>query len=116
MLRQYNAQRRKGGHNPRGVGVIDVGEIFYLADVRPMRGVTSPADMREPWQVVAFLPEKHPFYGPIARFDTVVLKSLRTGRERNAMVWQLLTLSDAGLEWMGPRKPRQVSQSLSLAA
>ena len=30
MIRQYHAQRRRGGHNPLGVGVIAVGSIFYV--------------------------------------------------------------------------------------
>ena len=30
MIRQYHAQRRQGGTNPLGVGVIAAGAIFYL--------------------------------------------------------------------------------------
>ncbi|HME24139.1 MAG TPA: hypothetical protein VKI44_22870 [Acetobacteraceae bacterium] len=30
MIREYHAQRRQGGHNPLGIGVIPAGAIFYL--------------------------------------------------------------------------------------
>jgi len=30
MIRQYYAQRARGGHNPLRVGVIPVGAILYL--------------------------------------------------------------------------------------
>ena len=30
MIRKYYAQRRQGGDNPLGVGIIPVGAIFYL--------------------------------------------------------------------------------------
>ena len=32
MLRQYYAQRCRGGDNPLRVGVIAVGSIYYLQD------------------------------------------------------------------------------------
>ena len=32
MIRPYHAQRRQGGNNPFGIGVIAVGTIFYLQD------------------------------------------------------------------------------------
>jgi len=32
MIRQYGGQRRQGGANPLGVGVIATGSIYYLLD------------------------------------------------------------------------------------
>ena len=32
MIRQYKAQRRQGGYNSLGVGVIADGSIYYLRD------------------------------------------------------------------------------------
>lgn len=32
MMRHYGAQRRRGGANPLGVGVIAVASIYYLQD------------------------------------------------------------------------------------
>ena len=56
MIRQYHAQRARGGDNPLRVGVIAVGEIFYLQDddfFRDRCGGT--AVRRTPWQVLGFL-------------------------------------------------------------
>ena len=56
MIRQYHAQRARGGDNPLRVGVIAAGEIFYLQDecfFRDRHGGT--AICRTPWQVLGFL-------------------------------------------------------------
>jgi hypothetical protein len=56
MIRQYHAQGRRGGNNPRGIGVIDVGTIFYLQDEGWWRDRYRGAPIcRNPWIVTAFL-------------------------------------------------------------
>ncbi len=56
MIRQYRGQRRRGGANPLGVGVIATGSIYYLQD----RGFFDSrfggqAVCRNPWIVEGFL-------------------------------------------------------------
>ncbi len=56
MIRQYYAQRARGGDNPLRVGVVAVGSLFYLQDegfFRDRYGGT--AICRTPWQVLGFL-------------------------------------------------------------
>ena len=58
MIRQYGGQRRRGGANPLGVGVIATGSIYYLQD----RGFFDDrfggrAVCRHPWIVEGFLNE-----------------------------------------------------------
>ena len=56
MIRQYHAQRRRGGPNPLGVGVIPVGAIFYIQDEGWWRDrYRGAATCRNPWIVEAFL-------------------------------------------------------------
>ncbi len=56
MIRQYYAQRARGGDNPLRVGTVAVGSIFYLQDegfFRDRYGGTAVC--RTPWQVLGFL-------------------------------------------------------------
>jgi len=56
MIRQYYAQRARGGDNPLRVGVVAVGSLFYLQDdgfFCDRYGGT--AVYRTPWQVLGFL-------------------------------------------------------------
>ena len=56
IRRQYHAQRRQGGNNPLGTGVIAVGTIFYLQDEGWWRDRYRGAPIRRnPWIVDAFL-------------------------------------------------------------
>ena len=56
MIRQYKAQRFKGGQNPLRIGVIPVGAIFYLQDDHWWRErYRGKPICREPWIVTAFL-------------------------------------------------------------
>jgi hypothetical protein len=56
MLRQYYAQRCRGGDNPLRVGVIAVGSIYYLQDQGFFHDrYGGKAVCRTPWIVEAFL-------------------------------------------------------------
>ena len=56
MLRQYDAQRCRGGDNPLRVGVIAVGSIYYLQDRDVLHGRYGRRGVcRAPWIVEAFL-------------------------------------------------------------
>jgi hypothetical protein len=56
MLRQYYAQRCRGGDNPLRVGVIAVGSIYYLQDQAFFHDrYGGRAVCRTPWIVEAFL-------------------------------------------------------------
>ena len=56
MLRQYYAQRCRGGDNPLRVGVIAVGSIYYLQDQGFFHDrYGGRAVCRTPWIVEAFL-------------------------------------------------------------
>lgn len=110
MIRQYKAQRRRGGYNPLGIGVIAVESIYYLQD----RGFFHDrfggrAICRNPWIVEAFL------NGTLAaarrnqktghwedavisgRSDTAVVRSLRDGRRTTVAVRVLQLHDDLGL-------------------
>jgi len=41
-MRQYGAQRRRGGDNPLGIGVIAVGSLFYLQDEAALAAPAPP--------------------------------------------------------------------------
>lgn len=114
MLRQYYAQRRCGGNNPLGVGVIGVGSVYYLQEpdcLRPSSG--RPTTFRVPYIVEAFLNgtvgasrrnrdtglwESTTFAG---RSDTAVVRSLRNGRRETVSVRLLILHEDLGL-WRDP--------------
>ncbi len=110
MIRQYYAQRCRGGHNPLRVGVIPAGAIFYVQDDSWWRDRFRGRPVcREPWIVEAFL------NGTIGagrrnretglwedvfiagRSDMAVIRSLRTGRRRQIAVRVLILLEDEGL-------------------
>ncbi len=56
MMRQYGAQRCRGGDNPLRVGTVAVGSIFYLQDEAFFRDrFGGTAVCRTPWQVLGFL-------------------------------------------------------------
>ncbi len=56
MIRQYYAQRARGGDNPLRVGVVAVGSLFYLQDEGFFRDrFGGTAVCRTPWQVLGFL-------------------------------------------------------------
>lgn len=110
MIRQYKAQRRRGGCNPLGVGVISVGSIYYLQD----RGFFHDrfggrAVCRNPWIVEGFLngtfhaARRNRDTGHWAdaiisgRSDTAVVRSLRDGRRTTVAVRVLQVHDDLGL-------------------
>ena len=108
MMRQYGAQRRMGGHNPLGVGVIAAGSIFYLQDRTYFDSrFGGQAVCRTPWQVQAFLngmlhaARRNRDTGlwedryRSGRSDLAVVRSLRDGRQRTVAV-RLLQLHE---EW-----------------
>lgn len=110
MMRQYKAQRRMGGHNPLGVGVVAVGSIFYLQDRAYFDSrFGGTAVCRTPWQVQAYLngmlhaarrnrdtglwEDKH----VSGRSDLAVVRSLRDGRQRTVAVRLLQLHEERGL-------------------
>lgn len=107
MIRQYHAAgRRRGGHNPLGLGVVDVGAIFHLQDEDWFRDRWRGAPVRRaPWIVEGFLNgtvgagrrnRDTGFWENVTisgRSDTAVVRSLRDGRRRTISV-QLLQLHD----------------------
>jgi len=110
MIRQYKAQRRRGGYNPLGVGVISVGSIYYLQDRDFFHDrFGGRAVCRNPWIVEAFLngtyhaarrnPETGFWEGAVisGRSDTAVVRSLRDGRRTNVAVRVLQLHDDLGL-------------------
>ena len=110
MIRQYGGQRRRGGVNPLGVGVIATGSIYYLQD----RGFFHDrfggrAICRNPWIVEGFLngtcaaARRNRDTGRwedvtlSGRSDTAVVRSLRDGRQRTVAVRVLELHDDLGL-------------------
>jgi hypothetical protein len=110
MIRQYYAQRRQGGDNPKGVGVIAVGSIYYLQNDSYWRDRFRGAPVsRNPWIVLAFL------NGVVAasrrsvatgkwedvfvsgRSDVALVRSLRDGRIRKIAVRTLILHDDLGM-------------------
>jgi hypothetical protein len=56
MIRQYYAQRCRGGYNPRRIGIIPCGAIFYVQDSGWWRDRFRGRPIcREPWIVEGFL-------------------------------------------------------------
>ncbi len=114
MLRQYHAQRRRGGSNPLGVGVIGTGAVYYLQGrVFFSSSTRSSATLRTPWIVEGFL------NGTVGashcrrdtglwestyvsgRSDMAVVRSLRDGRQETVPVRLLILHEDFGL-WRAP--------------
>ncbi len=109
-MRQYWAQRRCGGANPLGVGVVAVGSSYYVQDEGHFRDRCSPAPIcREPWQVEAFTnglmhaARRNRDTGQwedayrSGRSDMAVVRSLRDGRRRTVAVRLLILHDDLGL-------------------
>ena len=118
MIRQYFAQRRQGGENPLGVGVIATGTIYYLQDDGYFRDrYGGRAICRNPWMVEAFL------NGTVAaarcdavtgrwedrtysrRSDLALVRSLRDGERRLVAVRALILHDDLGLVMQPTRYP-----------
>jgi hypothetical protein len=110
MIRQYYAQRCRGGYNPLRIGVIPCGAIFYVQSDSWWRDHYRGRPIcREPWIVEAFL------NGTIGagrrnrdtglweavyisgRSDMAVIRSVRTGRRRQIAVRLLVLHEDMGL-------------------
>ena len=110
-MRQYGAQRRRGGANPLGVGVIAVGSIYYVQDDAYFCGrhARGQAVCKEPWTVEAFLngmlhaSRRNRDTGlwenthASGHSDMAVVRSLRGGRRRTVAVHLLLLHDDLGL-------------------
>jgi hypothetical protein len=114
MIRQYHAQRRRGGPNPLGVGVIPAGAIFYLQDEGWWRDRYRGAPTcRNPWIVEAFLngtigaARRNRETGlwedvhAAGRSDMALVRSLRDGRRRQVAVRTLILHEEHGLS-LGP--------------
>jgi hypothetical protein len=118
MIRQYFAQRCRGGDNPLRVGIIPAGAIFYLQDEWWWRDRYRGAPIcRAPWIVEAFL------NGTLAaarrnrdtgrwediymagRSDMAIVRSLRDGRRRTVAVRTLIAHEELGLRSDPPTYP-----------
>ncbi|WP_166144372.1 hypothetical protein [Methylosinus sp. RM1] len=130
MIRQYYAQRRQGGDNPKGVGVIAVGSIYYLQNDSYWRDRFRGMPVcRDPWIVLAFL------NGVVAasrrsvttgkwedvfvsgRSDLALVRSLRDGRIRKIAVRTLILHDDLGMckqATVYPTLPRLSHRNLPL--
>jgi hypothetical protein len=110
MIRQYYAQRCRGGYNPLRVGVIPAGAIFYIQDDGWWRDRYRGRPVcREPWIVEAFLNgtvgagRRNAETGLwedvyiAGRSDMALVRSLRTGRRRQLAVRALILHEDEGL-------------------
>jgi hypothetical protein len=103
MLRQYNAQRRRGGFNPFGVGTINLGDTIYLQDgVRPLSGWRGISCRREPCVVVGFHNREYCYADGSGRISRMVgghmveVKSLRSGRTAQVADWLVLWCLETG--------------------
>jgi hypothetical protein len=107
MQYQYGAQRFRTLPDGRRVGVIGVGTIIYLQDgVRPFR-FPERVTLREPWQVMAWIPRESPRANRrtsriemqrCAGGHLAIVRSLRTSRQKLVADWILRSCVDAGLE------------------
>lgn len=110
MMRQYYAQRRQGGDNPKGVGVIAVGSIYYLQSDSYWRDrFRGKPVSRDPWIVLAFLNDvvaasrrsvaagKWEDVYVSGRSDFALVRSLRDARIRKIAVRTLILHDDRGL-------------------
>ena len=110
MIRQYYAQRCRGGDNPLRVGVIPAGAIFYIQDESWWRDRFRGRPIcREPWIVESFLngviaaARRDPATGlwldlyAAGRSDMAVIRSLRNNRHRHIAVRTLILHEDEGL-------------------
>jgi hypothetical protein len=94
------------------VGTIPVGTILYIQDgVNPLRGLTRPIVLREPWIVEAWLSREYTKWDDstrsykssrIAGGHLALVRSLRNrNRVESVADWILLACIDAGLEKTG---------------
>jgi hypothetical protein len=110
MLRQYFAQRCRGGDNPLRVGTIAIGAIYYIQPDHWWRErFRGAATCREPWIVEAFFngtveaafrdPETRDWRSLYikGRSDFALVRSLRTGRKQRITVRALQLHDDEGL-------------------
>jgi hypothetical protein len=110
MIRQYYAQRARGGQNPLRVGVIPAGAIFYIQPDSWWRNrYPGHPTCRDPWIVESFLngvlaaARRNPSTGQwedltmARRSDTAVLRSLRDGRRYRVAVRILILHEEEGL-------------------
>ena len=111
MIRQYYAQRARGGDNPLRVGTAAVGSIFYLQDDGFFRdSFGGTAVCRTPWQVMGFLngtvgaARRNRDTGlwedayRSGRSDMALVRSLRDRRiVRQVLVHTLIVHDDLGL-------------------
>jgi hypothetical protein len=110
VIRQYYAQRARGGSNPLRVGVIPAGAIFYIQDDAWWRDRFRGRPVcREPWIVECFLngeiaaarrdPETGLWLNVFAarRSDMAVIRSLRTNRRQTIAIRILILHEDEGL-------------------
>ena len=110
MIRQYFAQRRQGGDNPLGVGVIPIGAIVHLQDDGWWRDrYRGQPVCRNPWMVEAFLngtigaARRNRDTGlwesayAAGRSDMAVVRSLRDGRRQQVAVRALILHEEHGL-------------------
>jgi hypothetical protein len=110
VIRQYYAQRARGGSNPLRVGVIPAGAIFYIQDDAWWRDRFRGRPVcREPWIVECFLngeiaaARRDPATGlwfnvfVARRLDMAVIRSLRTNRRQTIAIRILILHEDEGL-------------------
>jgi hypothetical protein len=110
MMRQYHAQRARGGPNPLRVGIISIGSIYYIQDRGIWHDRFGPAPIRRnPWIVEAFLngicaasrydAESRQWQDVYIsrRSDLAVVRSLRDGRRTTVAVHILAAHDDLGL-------------------
>lgn len=111
MIRQYGAQRSRGGDNPLRIGVVAAGSIFYLQDEAFFHDRhRGTAVCRTPWIVEGFLngtmgaARRNRDTGRwedvflSGRSDMALLRSLRDRRQlRRVAVRTLILHDDLGL-------------------
>jgi hypothetical protein len=110
MLRQYFAQRCRGGDNPLRVGTIAIGAIYYIQPDHWWRErFRGAATCRDPWIVEAFFngtveaafrdPETRQWRSLYikGRSDFALVCSLRTGSKQRIAVRILQLHDDEGL-------------------
>ena len=110
MIRQYGAQRRRGGNNPLRVGTIPSRAIVHLQDNSWWRDRYRGRPVcREPWMVEGFLngtigagrrnAETGRWEDVViaGRSDKALIRLLRTGRRRQIAVRLLVLHEDMDL-------------------